>query len=78
MPYRCTIFERNQSTGRVFLVGSMLLLHNGTKKNKKKKVKKIGQFSGTHISRTTRLISFKFGMQDRVYGEHKICEFDRN
>ena len=26
------------------------------------KVKKIGQFSGTHISQTTGPISFKFGM----------------
>ena len=42
------------------------------------KVKKMGQFLGTHISRTTRLISFKFGMWSRIYEEHKICEFDRN
>ena len=45
---------------------------------KKKKVKKIGQFSGIHISQTTGLISFKYGMLGRVYGGHKICEFDRN
>ena len=42
------------------------------------KVKKMGQFSGTHISQTTMPISFKFGMQGRVYREHKICELDRN
>ena len=57
VPYRCAKFERNRSTRRVFLVGLKLL---GAKK--KKKVKKIGQFSGTHISQTTWPISFKFGM----------------
>ena len=41
MPYQYNKFERNRSTGRVFLVGSKLLLYNGAKK-KKKKVKKIG------------------------------------
>ena len=29
---------------------------------KKKNVKKIGQFLGTNISRTAEVISFKFGM----------------
>ena len=62
MPYKCAKFERNRSTIRVFLLGLKLLLQNGAKKNKKKKVKKIGQFSGIHISQTTGLISFKFGM----------------
>ena len=38
----------------------------------------MGQFSGTHISRTTGPISFKFGMWGRIYGGHKICEFDIN
>ena len=38
----------------------------------------MGQFSGTHILQTTELISFKFGMYGHIYGEHKICEFDRN
>ena len=31
----------------------------------------MGQFSGTHISRTAWLISFKFEMLGRVYGGHK-------
>ena len=44
----------------------------------KKKVKKMGQSSGTHILRTIGPISFKCGMYSRVYGGHKICEFDRN
>ena len=38
----------------------------------------MGQFSGTHISRTTGPISFKCGMLGRVYVGHNICEFDRN
>ena len=46
---------------RVSLFGSKLLLYNGAKK-KKKKVKKMGQFSGTHISQTTELICFKCSM----------------
>ena len=41
-------------------------------------MKKIGQFSGTHISRITGPISFKFGMKGHVYGGHKIREFDRD
>ena len=36
------------------------------------------QFLGTHISQTIGLMSFKFGMYGRVYGWHKICEFDRD
>ena len=31
----------------------------------------MGQFSGTHISQTTRPISFKFGKWGCVYGGHK-------
>ena len=38
----------------------------------------MGQFSGTHISQMTKLISFKFGMYGRIYGGHKISEFDIN
>ena len=38
----------------------------------------MGQFSGTYISQTAGLISFKFGMWGRVYGGHKIFEFDGN
>ena len=40
---------------------------------KKKNVKKMGQFSGTHISQTTGQIFFKFGMYRvaYVYGGHK-------
>ena len=48
------------------------------KRCEEEKVKKMGQFSGTHISLTTEPISFKFGMLGRVYGGHKICAFDRN
>ena len=42
------------------------------------KVKKMGQYSGTHISQTTAPISFKFGMYGRLYRGHKVFEFDRN
>ena len=59
VPYRCAKLERNRSMGRVSFVGSNLLLENGAKKMK---VKKMGHFSGTHISQTIGLISFKFGM----------------
>ena len=38
------------------------------------KVKKMGQFSGTKISQTTGLISFKFGMWGCIYGGHKIYQ----
>ena len=38
----------------------------------------MGQFSGTHISQTTGLISFKFGMYSCIYRGHQINEFDRN
>ena len=34
-------------------------------------MKKMGQFSGTHISRTNGPISFKFGMLGCVYGGQK-------
>ena len=40
----------------------------------KKNVKKMGQFSGTHILQTTGPIS----VCSRVYVGHKICECDRN
>ena len=59
------------------MVASKLFLYNGVKK-KKKSVKKMGQLSGTHISQTAGLISFIFRMLSRIYGGHKICEFDRN
>ena len=35
------------------------------------------QFSGIHTLQTTGQIFFKFGMQGSIYGEHKICEFDK-
>ena len=60
MPYRCAKFERNRSMGRVFSWLKVTFVKRC--EEKKKKVKEIGQFSGTHISRTTRSISFKFGM----------------
>ena len=41
-------------------------------------MKKIGQFSEAYISQTTKPIFFKFGIQSRVNGGHKICKFDRN
>ena len=41
-------------------------------------MKKIGQFSEAYISQTTKSIFFKFGMQSRVYGGHKIYKFDKN
>ena len=44
------------------LVGSKLFFKNDAKKNKKKNVKKIGQFSGIHISQTVGPIFFKFSM----------------
>ena len=43
-----------------------------------KKNNKIRRFSGTHISETTRAISFKFDMQGCEYGPTKIYKFDRN
>ena len=45
------------------------------KEEEEEKVKKMGQFSGTHISQTTWPISFKFGVYGHVCGGHKICEF---
>ena len=45
---------------------------------KKKNRNKIRQLSGTYISETTEAISFKLGMQGRVYGPTKIYKFDRN
>ena len=41
-------------------------------------MKIMGQFSGTHISQTTGLVSFKFGMKSCIYGGHQIYKFDRN
>ena len=41
-------------------------------------MKKIGQFSEAYILQTTKPNFFKFGMQSRVYGGHKISKFDRN
>ena len=76
VPYTCAKFKRNRSTGRVFLVGSKLLLWNGAKK--KKKVKKMEQFSGTHILRTTGSISFKFICRVVYMEGIKICKFDRS
>ena len=38
---------------------------------KKKYVKKIRQFSETHISQTAKPIFFKFGMQNHVHIRHK-------
>ena len=41
-------------------------------------MKKIGQFSETNISRTTKAISFNFDMSSCVYVRQKICKFGRN
>ena len=41
-------------------------------------MKKIGQFSGTNISRITKAISFNFDMLNCVYERQKICKFGRN
>ena len=61
---------------RVSFFGLTLFLLNGAKK---KNVKKMEQFSGTHILQTTGPISFKLGeSRTHIYGGHKICEFDRN
>ena len=54
MPYWCTKFEANQSTSRLFF-GSKLNSYIGAKK--KKNMKKIGQFSKKHISKTNKSIS---------------------
>ena len=48
------------------------------KQCEEEKVEENGAFSGTHISQTSRQISFKFGVQGRIYGGHYICEFDIN
>ena len=53
--------------GRVFPLVKSYFCKNGAKK---KKMKKMEQFSGTHISQITAPISFKFGMYGRVYGGH--------
>ena len=45
---------------------------------KKKNVKKIGQFSGTNILRTTKAIFFNFDMSSCVYVRQKICKFGRD
>ena len=39
-------------------------------------MKKIKEFSETHISKTTA--NFKFDMPSHVYRGHIICKFDRN
>ena len=42
-------------------------------------MEKMGQFSGIHISQTTRPFSFKFSRRIAyVHGEHKIYEFGKN
>ena len=42
-------------------------------------MKKIRQFSETHISKSSYLADFfKFVVPGRVYGGHKIDKFDRN
>ena len=48
------------------------------KKKRKKSTKKIWQLSGIYISETNDVISFKLGMQGRVYGPNKIYKFNRN
>ena len=55
----CSKFERNRNMGRLFLcdLNIFVILCEG-----KKNVKKIGQFSRTNISRTTKVISFNFDM----------------
>ena len=45
---------------------------------KKKSTNKIQQLLGTNISEIAGAISFKFGIQGRVYGPTKIYKFDRN
>ena len=51
----------------------------GAKKKKKKKNRnKFQRLSGIYISETTGVISFKLGIQGRVYGLTKIYKFDRN
>ena len=45
---------------------------------RRRNMKKIGQFLETHISKTTWLIFFKFSMPSRVYGGHNICKFGTN
>ena len=42
------------------------------------KCEKIGQFSGTNISRTTKAISFNFDMWSYIYVRQKICKFGKN
>ena len=43
MPYRCAKFERNQTTGRLFLCGSKIL-QKQCEEEEEENVKKIGQF----------------------------------
>ena len=42
---------------------------------RRKNVKKIGEFLGTNISRTTKAISFNFGMWSCAYVRQKIYKF---
>ena len=50
--------------GRLFLcdLNIFVILCEGEEEKEKKNMKKIGQFSGTNISRTTKAISFNFDM----------------
>ena len=59
MAYRCATFERNRTTGRLFLCGSKILQKRC---EEEEKCEKIGQFLEAYILFTTNLISFKFDM----------------
>ena len=41
-------------------------------------MEKMGQFSGIHMPQTTGPFSFKFGMKNCIYEEHKIYKFGKN
>ena len=76
MPYVCVKCEKNNLwEGCLWLAQIVTFVKQCKKKNN---VKPMGQFSGTHILWTTRLIFFIVGMYGRIYEGHKICEFDRD